>query len=174
MGADRRARIAALIGSGIFLIIAPGTIALYVPWTISRWTIGPPLVGFTPLRWAGVAMLAAGCLGLLDSFWRFAMQGLGTPAPLLPPRTLVMSGLYRYVRNPMYCAVVAVILGQALLFGSPRLIVYGLVIWLAFHLFVLGYEEPRLRATFGERYAEFCRNVRRWIPRLAPWQPARP
>lgn len=106
---------------------------------------------------------------LLDSFLRFALQGLGTPAPILPTKHLVVTGLYRYVRNPMYVGVTATILGQALLFGNIQLLEYGLFVWLAFHLFVLGYEEPTLRSSFGEEYREFCANVPRWVPRLKAW-----
>jgi protein-S-isoprenylcysteine O-methyltransferase Ste14 len=107
-------------------------------------------------------MIAAGLPVLLDSFARFAV---------LPTRHLVVSGLYRYVRNPMYVAVTSLILGQALLFGSLRVLEYGLAVWLAFHLFVLSYEEPTLRGTFGPEYQQFCANVPRWIPRLKPWKP---
>jgi len=106
----------------------------------------------------------------VDSFARFAIHGLGTPAPVAPPQKLVVTGLYRYVRNPMYVSVVAIILGQALLFGDWRLVVYGAVFWLACHAFVLVYEEPTLRRKFGAQYEGFCANVPRWIPRLTPWQ----
>ncbi len=106
---------------------------------------------------------------LLDSFARFAIEGLGTPAPVFPTRHLVVTGWYRYVRNPMYVAVVSIIVGQALLFGSITLLEYGALVWLFFHLFVLAYEEPTMRATFGEEYRLYCANVPRWIPRLSPW-----
>lgn len=107
---------------------------------------------------------------VLDSFARFAIQGLGTPAPVLPTKHLVVTGLYRYVRNPMYVGVAATIFGQGLVFGNVRVLEYGLLVWLAFHLFVLGYEEPTLRRSFGDEYAEFCRNVPRWIPRVKAWK----
>jgi Phospholipid methyltransferase len=107
---------------------------------------------------------------LLDSFARFALQGLGTPAPISPTRHLVVTGLYRHVRNPMYVSVVSLIVGQGLLFGNLRVLEYGFAVWLAFHLFVLLYEEPTLRSTFGAGYEAFCANVPRWIPRLRPWQ----
>ena len=103
---------------------------------------------------------------LLDSFARFALEGLGTPAPVFPTRHLVITGLYRYVRNPMYIAVIAVITGQGLLFANPRVLEYGAWIWLGFHTFVIGYEEPTLRGTFGAEYEVFCRSVSRWIPRI--------
>jgi len=85
----------------------------------------------------------------------------------------VVTGLYRYVRNPIYVALVAVILGQAALFGDQRLLAYGVLVWLAFHAFVVGYEEPVLVSTFGTEYEDFRANVPRWIPRLTPWRAAR-
>jgi protein-S-isoprenylcysteine O-methyltransferase Ste14 len=162
-------RWSALAGSAIFLVIAPGTVAIYVPWAISRWQVRPPLLGFVPVRWLGVALIAAGLPILLDSFVRFAVRGLGTPAPVAPPQHLVVSGLYRLVRNPMYVAVVAMILGQGLLFGNVRVLEYGLAVWLAMHLFVVFYEEPTLRGKFGAEYEEYCRNARRWLPRWKAW-----
>lgn len=160
----KRAR--AILGSAIFLIVAPGTVAGYVPWTISGWRVAPPLLGFLPFRIIGALLIAAGVPVLLDAFARFAMQGLGTPAPVAPPEHLVVTGLYRYVRNPMYVAVLSLILGQGLLFGSVAVLEYGLAVWLGFIAFVLLYEEPTLRRTFGTEYDEFCTRVPRWIPRL--------
>jgi protein-S-isoprenylcysteine O-methyltransferase Ste14 len=124
------------------------------------------------LRVIGVLLIIAGVPVLLDSFARFALTGLGTPAPVFPTRHLVVSGLYQYVRNPMYIAVVSVIIGQGLLFGDIRVMEYGVLVWLGFHLFVLAYEEPVLRSTFGTEYKVFCEHVPRWIPRLRPWRGA--
>jgi protein-S-isoprenylcysteine O-methyltransferase Ste14 len=163
-------RAAAIGGSAIFLALAPGTVAILVPWWICRGHMAAPLLGCYPLRAVGVLLLASGFPALLGSFLRFALQGLGTPAPFAPPRHLVVSGLYRYVRNPMYVAVVSLIFGQGLLFGSVGVLEYGMVAWLVMHLFVLLYEEPALRSTFGGEYKEFSANVRRWIPRLKPWR----
>ena len=115
-----------------------------------------------------------GVVGLVECFGRFALKGRGTPAPIAPPENLVVSGLYRHVRNPMYVAVVCAIVGQALLFGSVVLLEYAGVVWLVFHVFVLGYEEPALRQQFGSLYAAYRENVRRWWPRLTPWQGAGP
>ncbi|HEX4593329.1 MAG TPA: isoprenylcysteine carboxylmethyltransferase family protein [Bryobacteraceae bacterium] len=122
------------------------------------------------LRVLGIVLILAGVPMLLDSFARFAIQGLGTPAPVFPTRHLVVQGLYRYVRNPMYVALVVVVLGQTLLFGSVDLLEYDAILWLGFHVFVLAYEEPTMRATFGDEYKTFCANVPRWIPRLRPWE----
>jgi len=165
-------RILAILGSALFLVLAPGTVAGLVPYWISRWRFEPGPIAWLPLRVLGALLIALGALVLLDSFARFALKGLGTPAPVFPTRHLVVSGLYRYVRNPMYVAVVAAILGQGFLFGNVRLLVYGAAVWLAFHVFVLAYEEPTLRNSFGAEYEAFCASVPRWIPRLTPWQPS--
>ena len=115
-------------------------------------------------------LIFASVPGLVDLFWRFALQGLGTPASIAPTRKLVVTGLYRYVRNPMYVAVVSVIMGQAVLLGDARLIGYGALFWLACHLFVVLYEEPTLEQTFGPEYRSYRANVPRWLPRLLPWR----
>ena len=162
-------RVFAVLGSALFLVLAPGTVAGLVPWWISRWRFETPVIWWLPLRVVGGVLVSAGTLVLLDSFARFAIKGLGTPAPVFPTRYLVITGLYRYVRNPMYIAVVAVIVGQGLILANMRLLAYGALVWLGFHIFVVGYEEPTLRATFGPEYERFCRGVSRWIPRLTPW-----
>jgi len=163
-------RVTAILGSAVFLVVAPGTLAVYGPWAFSRWHVAPPLLGFFPFRVIGVLLMALGLPVLLDSFARFAIQGLGTPAPIAPPQHLVVTGLYRYVRNPMYVAVSSLIFGQGLFFGNVSILEYGLAVWLGFHIFVLAYEEPTLRGKFGDEYKEFCAHVRRWWPRITPWQ----
>ncbi len=163
-------RAGALLGSLLFLVVAPGTVAGLVPWWISRWRVQRPFLGAVELRLLGPVLLVLGVAALLDSFTRFALHGLGTPAPVAPPRRLVVTGLYRHVRNPMYSALLAVLLGQALLFGSAALLGYALLFWLAVHLFAVLYEEPTLARTFGEEYAAFRANVPRWIPRVRGWR----
>ena len=163
----------AILGSALFFVVAPFTLAGLIPWSITRWEFGPPFLGLELTRVIGVMLILAGVPGLVDSFARFALQGLGTPAPIAPPRNLVVTGLYRYVRNPIYVAVVAIVLGQAVLLGDWGLIVYGALLWLAFHLFVVAYEEPTLEQTFGGEYEAFRANVPRWIPRMTPWRPGR-
>jgi protein-S-isoprenylcysteine O-methyltransferase Ste14 len=159
-------RAGAIFGSAIFLVVAPGLLAVYIPWTVCHWHFAAPFFGSVFFRIIGALMIAAGLPVLLDSFARFAIQGLGTPAPIAPPQHLVATGLYRYVRNPMYVAVSLLIFGQGLLFGSAFLLEYGLVVWLGFFAFVVLYEEPALRRKFGKEYEEFCARVPRWIPRL--------
>lgn len=153
----------ALLGTLVFFAIAPATVAVLVPWWIAGWQMQSAL--FPGSRLVGAILAVAGLAALLESFARFALRGLGTPAPVLPPRRLVVSGLYRYVRNPMYVAIVSVITGQGLLLGEVRVLWYAALMWLGFHLFVLAYEEPTLRRTFGTEYDAFRANVPRWIPR---------
>src|SRR5262252_5382270 len=155
-------RTAAVIGTAIFFLFVPYVLAGLVPWWISRWEFKLSFPGVELTRVVGAALILAGVTGLVDSFARFALQGLGTPAPIAPTQNLVVTGLYRYVRNPIYVAVVAVILGQSALFGDQRLLLYGVLVWLAFHAFVLAYEEPVLAQTFGAQYEEFRANVPRW------------
>jgi protein-S-isoprenylcysteine O-methyltransferase Ste14 len=165
-----RSRAASLAASALFLMVAPGTVAGYLPWLVSRWRFAGDLGGSPGLRVAGGLLILAGGLVLLECFLRFAWTGLGTPAPVAPTRRLIVTGLYRHVRNPMYVAVFALIAGQALLFGSIPLFAYAAAIWATFHLFVLLYEEPTLRRQFPEDYQRFVESVPRWLPRLRPWR----
>ena len=163
-------RFFAVLGSACFLLIAPGTVVGYVPWRISGWRMNVPFFHFVPFRWLGIVLILAAVPVLLESFARFALKGLGTPAPVFPTRNLVVSGLYRYVRNPMYLAAGAVIVGQGLLLGDVRVVGYGILACVAAHLFVVFYEEPVLRRTFGTEYENFCAHVSRWLPRLTAWK----
>jgi protein-S-isoprenylcysteine O-methyltransferase Ste14 len=161
---------ASTIGSAIFFVLAPGTVAGLVPYMISGWRAGPPFLGIPAGRFAGGLLVAIGVLALLHCFARFALEGRGTPAPAAPTEVLVVSGLYRYVRNPMYVAVVCIIVGQAVLFGSAPLLGYGAIVWLSFHAFVLAYEEPTLRRRYGNAYDVYRANVPRWVPRISPFR----
>ena len=161
---------AAILATAVFLVLAPGTVVGLVPWWISKWQMHTPFPGFAVFRVIGVLLIAVAIPALLASFARFALQGVGTPAPVFPTKRLVVSGFYRYVRNPMYIAVVSIVVGEALLLGNVWVLVYGLCAWLVTHLFVLYYEEPTLQKTYGMEYLEFRANVPRWLPRLAPWR----
>jgi protein-S-isoprenylcysteine O-methyltransferase Ste14 len=163
-------RTIAVLGSALFFVVVPCVLAGIIPWWITRWYLRPAFFGLELTRFIGILLIIAGVPGLVGSFARFALQARGTPAPIAPTKNLVVTGLYRYVRNPMYVAVVAVILGQAILFGDWRLILYGALFWLACHLFVVAFEEPTLERTFGAEYQAFRSNVPRWIPRLTPWR----
>ena len=160
------ARITASLGSLAFLVLAPGIVAGLMPWLITGWRPLPPGDGAGILRWTGLVLIAAGLAVVLEAFARFAWVGLGTPAPVAPTRTLVVSGFYRFIRNPIYVAVTALILGQAVLFASWGVALYGVVIAVAFHTFVLFYEEPTLQRVYGEAYDAYCAATPRWIPRL--------
>lgn len=163
-------RASAAIGSTIFFFLAPGVVAFLIPFLLAQgqapaWQLDPPVV-----QWAGLAIGVIGTLALIECFARFALKGLGTPAPVAPTKHLVVTGLYRHVRNPMYVAVLAIILGQALWFASVAVLAYTAIVWFAFTAFVMVYEEPVLARTFGEEYAAYRANVGRWIPRLIPWK----
>jgi protein-S-isoprenylcysteine O-methyltransferase Ste14 len=161
----RRARGRAAWRSLLFLLVAPGTVAGLLPWLITGWR------GLSLDGWRGAAavlgwsLVAAGAAVLLHAFALFVLQGLGTPAPIAPTRTLVVTGTYRWVRNPMYLAVTALIAGQALVFGSWALAAYAVVIAATFVAFVHLYEEPTLAGQFGAAYEEYLRTVPGWWPR---------
>jgi len=166
----RAARIDAVVGSLVFLFVAPGTVAGLAPWIISRWRVNDAAAAAAVLRPLGLALIVAGAAVLLEAFARFALDGLGTPAPIYPTERLVVRGSYRFVRNPMYLAVEALILGQAAFFASFDLVIYAAMIAVAFHLFVVWVEEPQLRRNFPAAYGRYCANVHRWLPRLLPWK----
>ena len=164
----RKAR--AAIGSLVFLLVAPGVVAGLIPWLLTGWACREPPY-WAPLRVLGVALIAAGVLALLHAFLRFVVEGLGTPAPVAPTERLVVGGLYRYVRNPMYLAVGATIVGQALLLGRSILLVWAAMFAVAVVSFVRWYEEPTLLRQFGGEYEEYRRAVPGWWPRRRPWHP---
>ncbi len=158
-----------LVASLLFLVLVPGTVVGLVPYWLTGWRVEEPFLGAPILRIAGAVMVLAGLGSLLDSFARFVFVGRGTPAPIAPPTRLVVSGQYRHVRNPMYVAVLAIVVGQGLVLGSGALLRYAALLWLLFHLFVVLHEEPRLGSRFGASYEAYRRNVRRWWPRIRPW-----
>jgi protein-S-isoprenylcysteine O-methyltransferase Ste14 len=159
-------RLTAVAGSVLFLVVAPGVVAGLVPWLLTGWRPGAgdqwPLI----VRIAGAVIITAGAAVLLSAFAQFALGGRGTPAPVAPTEHLVVRGLYRYVRNPMYLAVLAVIAGQALLLGRPVLLVYAAIMAVTFAAFVLGYEQPTLARRYGTGYEAYLRAVPGWWPRL--------
>jgi protein-S-isoprenylcysteine O-methyltransferase Ste14 len=162
----------AALGSAVFFALAPGVVAGLVPWWLTGWRARALPPWWLPLRAIGVLLVVAGVGVLLHAFGRFVAEGLGTPAPVAPTRELVVGGLYRYVRNPMYLAVLAVILGQALALGQPVLLPYAAAVGAAFVAFVHWYEEPTLARRFGASYQAYRRAVPGWWPRRHPWRPA--
>jgi protein-S-isoprenylcysteine O-methyltransferase Ste14 len=159
----------AWIGTTIFLLLAPGVVAGLIPWLISGWRWydwGSAAWIVVPIAWI---VIVVGAAFLLHAFALFALHR-GTPAPIAPTDALVVTGVYRFVRNPMYLSVLGIILGQALLFGSWALVLYAIIVLGAVVAFVKGYEEPTLADTYGEQYLDYRRNVPGWWPRLTPWR----
>lgn len=137
-------------------------------WFVPRWIVGNG--AFENQRPVGWIVIALGVVIAFGCAVEFAWRGIGTPAPFDPPRRLVITGLYRWMRNPMYAGLGVLLLGEGITF--PRLTITMLMmiasLWLATTLLIITFEEPALRSKFGEDYIEYCRNVRRWIPRLRP------
>lgn len=162
-------RIRAALGSLVFLVIAPGVVAVLIPWLVTGWDVRNDWPW--PVRLAGAALVCVGGAALLEAFARFVVEGVGTPAPVAPTERLVVGGLYRFVRNPMYLAVGAIILGQALLFGYVGLVAYAAVFAVLVVAFVRGYEEPTLARRHGAQYDAYRRAVPGWWPRRTAWRP---
>jgi protein-S-isoprenylcysteine O-methyltransferase Ste14 len=164
-------RSAAALGSAVFFVAAPCVVAGLVPWLISGWQIPGPLspVAIAQMTLGGVLLVLA-IVVLVRAFARFVIEGGGTPAPVAPTERLVVGGEYRFVRNPMYLAVVAAVLGQAMIFGSVALLLYAITVWAVMAMFVRWYEEPVLLKRYGDEYERYCQAVRAWVPRFHPWQ----
>jgi len=159
----------AIAGSALFLVVAPGVVAGLAPWLLTDgyrvpWSAVP---GFMPV---GFVLVVGAAAILLHAFARFALEGLGTPAPVAPTEKLVVGGIYRHVRNPMYVAVLSIILGQALIFSSWPVVIYGLIAAAAMVSFVRVYEEPTLASRYGAEYEAYRRAVPGWLPRITPWR----
>ena len=164
-----RTAAAAIAKTLIFTVLVPGTVAVYVPWRLRQDTAGSV---HGPEKWAAIAVMALGiAIYLHTAFWGFAMIGGGTPAPIAPTKILVVKGLHRFVRNPMYIGVALAIAGQAWLFQSLHIAIYLGCVLVLFHLFVIFCEEPTLHRQFGEEYDRYRAQVPRWIPRFRPSNP---
>jgi protein-S-isoprenylcysteine O-methyltransferase Ste14 len=158
----------AAVGSAAFFVVAPGAVAGLGPWLITHWEIpgsSPPMRVML-----GVVLIVLGLIPPVHAFTQFVKAG-GTPMPVAPTERLVVTGFNRFVRNPMYVGLITVILGQALLFDSPWLVLYAMIGWIVTASFVHWYEEPTLAGEYGEQYEEYRRNVPAWTPRLTPWSP---
>ena len=156
-------RRAAAAGSAAFFVVAPGVVVGLIPWGLTDgWVADDP---WAPLVVLGVVLLAAGLFVLVQSFVRFVVEGIGTPAPVAPTEHLVVGGLYRHVRNPMYLALGAIVTGQALILGRPALLLYAAAVLAVTSTFVRVYEEPTLRSQFGAEYDAYRRAVPAWRPR---------
>jgi protein-S-isoprenylcysteine O-methyltransferase Ste14 len=161
----------AAVGTAVFFVLAPGIVAGLGPWWLTGWRVGQSMSwAWLPVRIAGVGVLAAGTIVLVQAFVRFVVEGVGTPAPVAPTQQLVVGGVYRYVRNPMYLAVVATIVGQALILRQLELLGYAVAAALVMAAFAHLYEEPALAGRFGAEYEAYRRAVPGWWPRRHPWQ----
>lgn len=160
----------AALGSAAFFALAPGVVAGVVPWALTGWQ---PHSAPAIVRVAGAAITVAGAAAVVGEFVRFVREGRGTPAPVAPTERLVVGGLYRYVRNPMYLGVAATIVGQALLLARPVLALYAAAFAAVVATFVRLYEEPALLRRFGAEYEAYRHAVPAWRPRLRPWAGAR-
>jgi protein-S-isoprenylcysteine O-methyltransferase Ste14 len=155
-------------GSAVFFALAPGVMAGLIPYWLTGWEAKDT---WAPLVVLGAVLIAAGLVVLVHAFVRFVVEGVGTPAPVAPTEHLVVGGLYRYVRNPMYVAVTAIIVGQALVLGWPALLLYAAAFVAVTASFVRLYEEPVLRERFGAEYEAYRRAVPGWWPRRHAWHP---
>lgn len=151
------------LGSLLFLLVAPGTIAGYIPLVLLR---NGPRVETGIFAFLAFPLWLIGSIILLWCFWDFTFKGRGTPAPIVPPKELVATGFYRYVRNPMYVGILAILIGHFLWFGYWNLLIYAILVFIAFHTFVAYYEEPTLKRKFGAAYEDYLKRVPRWIPRF--------
>jgi protein-S-isoprenylcysteine O-methyltransferase Ste14 len=154
----------------LFFLFVPLLLICVVPYRISMTDV--PVFDLGALRYLAFACWAAGAAMIVWCFWDFTFKGRGTPAPFDPPRELVVSGLYRHVRNPIYLGGLLVLMGWALWSSSFALLLTPLIFLAVAHLFVVGYEEPNLRGRFGESYVAYCLSVPRWIPRLVSHEKA--
>lgn len=152
-------------------LLVPGVVAGYVPWRFFGLR-EVQLDWGRPLHLLALAPIGTGAALLVTCVWEFARSGRGTLSPVDPPRRLVVRGLYRYVRNPMYLSATLVLLGESLLTGSRGLLGYWVVWFTAVNVFVIAYEEPTLRRQFGAEYEAYARRVGRWLPRLGAGPPA--
>jgi protein-S-isoprenylcysteine O-methyltransferase Ste14 len=152
-----------LLRSIFFTFLLPGTVTVLVPYWI---TSSRRAAGNNPLRYLGSPLILIGAAGLLWCVWDFFSAGRGTLAPIDPPKRLVVRGLYKHVRNPMYVSIVTILLGEAIFFESTLVLLEAGVFILLAHLFVVLYEEPVLQQKFGESYERYLRSVSRWIPRF--------
>ena len=154
-----------LIKTIIFTFLAPGTVTVLIPYWLLSSPAAPPPMQLGVFRYFGALPVLIGAAIYCWCAWDFTFAGRGTPAPFDPPKELVVRGLYRYVRNPIYVGILSILLGEAFLFASRRLFEYAAAMLLLYFLVVVLYEEPALRRKFGEPYRRYCRSVPRWVPR---------
>ena len=156
----------AIVRAIVYAALFIGLVLIFVPARLLAWSgiVRPTAMGVP--QFAGMVIGTAGAAIALWCVFTFAKIGKGTPAPFDPPRKLVIQGPYRFVRNPMYIGAALALAGAALFYQSAALLGYAGLFLICSHFFVVWYEEPTLRRTFGEEYETYCRQVRRWRPRV--------
>ncbi len=165
------ARLGLFFRSLLWTVALPGLFAGYIPWRY--FGLGSARIdGASPRHWLALASILAGSILLAAAIFEFARTGRGTLSPVDPPRVLVVRGLYRRVRNPMYLSVTLIVLGEALLIASTQLLIYWVGWFAAANVFVIAYEEPYLRRRFGSEYDRYTAAVPRWFPRWKPYHPS--
>ena len=151
-----------LLKTLLFTLLVPVSVALFIPrLLLSPLSSVPAAAHFMTI--SGACLILVGTVFYMKCAWDFAVVGKGTPAPIDAPKTLIARGFYRLTRNPMYVGILMIVIGESLIFHSGVLLVYAVLLWLAFHLMVLLYEEPHLKKTFGSSYEEYCKQVPRWF-----------
>jgi protein-S-isoprenylcysteine O-methyltransferase Ste14 len=152
--------------TAVFTVIAPGILIVLIPILLGSWHVGRISVERYSVGYLGWIPVFVGASMYVWSAFNFTFLGKGTPAPIAPPKKLVIRGLYRFVRNPMYTGALFILLGETVLFASVLVLGYAILRLLIWHRFVVLYEEPRLLARFGASYERYCSLVPRWLPRL--------
>jgi len=147
----------------LYLIFEAGLFGLYIPLALLR---TGPRIETDVISFLAIPLWLIGGLTVLRCFWDFTFKGRGTPAPIDPPKELVVTGFYRYVRNPIYVGVLSIFLGHFLWFGYWALLIYTVFAFIGVHYFVVLYEEPTLKRNFGAAYEEYLKRVPRWIPKF--------
>ncbi len=148
----------------LFTLVAPGTVTVFIPYWLLTSRTTSSVLDLGLFRYSGLLFIGIGVALYFWCLWHFTFSGRGTPAPIAPTETLVVQGPFRWVRNPIYVAVVAILLGEALFFEEHLLFVYAVAVFVVFHLFTRLYEEPTLRQQFGDEYEAYCKSVSRWFP----------
>jgi protein-S-isoprenylcysteine O-methyltransferase Ste14 len=148
----------------LFMLLVPGVLLVLLPCALIGADVA--LFSFGISHWFAIPCWMIGAAAMIWCAWAFTVRGRGTPSPTDPPKELVVSGLYRYVRNPIYVGVVLFLLGYVLWYPTLSILLMLPIVVVSSHLFVIFYEEPHLRKTFGAAYEEYCKSVPRWIPKL--------
>ena len=153
-----------------YFLIGPFPLAFVIPLLITRIGLNIDFGYYGYLRLFGILPVIIGFIPLINSFFKFKNDGDRSPHPFNEAPKLVITGFYSFVRNPMYVGALLTIFGLFIIFLNYLIFIYGLVLWMFVNTFIIKYEEPKLKKTFGEQYSDYCINVHRWIPRIKRWE----